>query len=704
MSVVASLLTVLAVLAVGAPPAGATALGPGAFDPSLYRTPVRPTQLEFRVTDADWTPAQAASAVGFEHRPDGVVVHGSGGYGEPVWVRLRFTNSTDKPLVREVQIETSLIDTVQVWQVTNGVAGPRWSAGEDTELTERVLPHATPRFPVVVPPGGFTTLVLRLHDEGTLVAPLLVGESTAIERRWSTRQVVNGGLALVLGWALGAVLLLALVERRRLLGWLAVAMLGLMGVHLFYFWGVAGDIIPPHLRPYVVNRLNAANAIVVYTALTGFTVQALGLREHHPRLTRALWAVVAALIVNSLLIIFVSYGSFLLVNHFGGLACLALLGVGATLRARRGDAVARILLGVYACQVATGVLLATRTVGVVSAGVDAIFATTVVTFMSLLMAAVYSLSRKLRRERTDAMADRLAEATRNAALSETFERFVPKEFLRLLRQPSIESIAVGQNVERRMSVLFSDIRGFTTMTEGMSPADSFEFINNHLDWMEPVIQRHGGFVDNYIGDAVMALFTADEGTDDVIAAAVEMFGALDSYNAVRATEGLDPVEVGVGVHTGSLILGTIGSAERISATAIGDSVNAASRIEGATKKYGVRLLFSDETVALCGEPKPSTRVVDRVRLKGKVNATTLQEALDVLPAAAAAARRDRLDSWNGAWAAYEAGDFAAAGATFAEHAAADPTDVPAALLADRCQRFVVDPPVDWDGVVDLTSK
>ena len=168
--------------------------------------------------------------------------------------------------------------------------------------------------------------------------------------------------------------------------------------------------------------------------------------------------------------------------------------------------------------------------------------------------------------------------------NKAFVRFVPREFLRFLEIESIVDVKLGDAVQKEMSILFTDIRSFTSLSESMTPQENFNFINGYLGRVGPVIRSRGGFIDKYIGDAVMALFP--ERPEDAIDAAIELQCTVELYNRHRNNSGYDPISIGIGIHTGSIMLGMIGEAERMEGTVISDAVNMASRLEGMTKEYG----------------------------------------------------------------------------------------------------------------------
>jgi class 3 adenylate cyclase len=208
----------------------------------------------------------------------------------------------------------------------------------------------------------------------------------------------------------------------------------------------------------------------------------------------------------------------------------------------------------------------------------------------------------------------------------SIERFVPRPFLAIMGKPSILSVKLGDNKRLNMTVLFSDIRNFTGLSEQMSPDENFAFINAYLERMGPVIRQHGGFIDKYIGDAIMALF---ERADDAVRAALAMVDTLARYNAERLASGATPIGIGIGLNSGSLMLGTIGERDRMDGTVISDAVNLASRIESLTKSYGISLLISQNTYGQLADAKAwDIRPIDVVVVKGKTQSVTLYEVFD----------------------------------------------------------------------------
>lgn len=273
-----------------------------------------------------------------------------------------------------------------------------------------------------------------------------------------------------------------------------------------------------------------------------------------------------------------------------------------------------------------------------------------------------------------------------AKINDSYARFVPRQFLEQLGKDRIIDVALGDQVQREMTVLFSDIRDFTRMSEAMTPAETFKFINQYLGAMEPAISGNHGVIDKYIGDAVMALFP--NRADDAVRGALEMIRRLDAWNAQRVARGEAPAKIGIGLHTGNLMLGTVGARDRMDTTVISDAVNLASRVESLTKTYRVPLIITAETYQALHEPSAiSVRRIDRVLVQGKSQPVVLYEVMDADDRAAVRLKRQSLADFEAGQSCYEERNFPGAIAHLERARARDPSDTVVEVLLERARRF-----------------
>jgi class 3 adenylate cyclase len=288
-----------------------------------------------------------------------------------------------------------------------------------------------------------------------------------------------------------------------------------------------------------------------------------------------------------------------------------------------------------------------------------------------------------------------------SSLNVAYARFVPTAFLDLLGKRDVRDVALGDGVERELTVLFSDVRSFTTISEALTPGETFGFINDLLSRTGPVIREHGGIVDKYVGDAIMALFAG--AVDEALRAAIAVQDAVAAFNLQRTQAGLAPIAVGVGLHRGSLMLGTIGEAERMDGTVIADAVNVASRVEGLTKYFGARVLITDELRAALADPEAyAMRYLGRVAVMGKRAGVGVYEVLDGDPPERRAAKHATAATFAEAVEAFVAGAFNEAAEAFAGVLARDDGDGAARSLRSRAVDLA-GTGVSWEGV-DRAAK
>ena len=311
------------------------------------------------------------------------------------------------------------------------------------------------------------------------------------------------------------------------------------------------------------------------------------------------------------------------------------------------------------------------------------------------MTARPSHSPNFPQDSSDTLRERLDTTTK------AYSRFVPRQFLNLLGIEDIRKVELGQQIERKMTVLFADIRNFTALSETMSPQENFNFLNSYLIQMEPVIAAHGGFIDKYIGDAIMALFP--DSPDQALHCSQAMLQCLEEYNDGRQRAGYRPIRIGIGINTGIVILGTVGGAERMDGTVIGDAVNLAARIERMTKEYRASVLISEYTLYCLDRPELwSIRFLDRTRVRGKEGTQSVFEVFDCEPPALRDAKQTHQKHFDQALAYYHFDDAPGAREQLLTYIAMVPDDTAAHAYLDRCEtandaldNLRAEPPYIW---------
>jgi two-component system sensor histidine kinase ChiS len=285
-----------------------------------------------------------------------------------------------------------------------------------------------------------------------------------------------------------------------------------------------------------------------------------------------------------------------------------------------------------------------------------------------------------------------------------YSRFVPLEFIRLLNKKNVVDVSLGDQIEKEMTILFSDVRGFTSLSEMMTPQENFDFINAYLGQMEPVIHQYQGIIDKYIGDAIMALFPSS--ADDAVKGAIAMLKNLTKYNKLLRRASFQTMKIGIGLHTGWLMLGTVGGQRRMDSTVISDAVNLASRIEGMTKIYGVTLLISEETYTRLQDPSQyAIRPIDRVKVKGKSKAVTVYEVFDGDAPSIQEMKMKTGDDFKQGLTYYRQRQFSQAINCFQQILQSHTDDKVVQVYLKRCEHFQkCGIPDNWDGIEALQNK
>tara|TARA_R110002050_G_scaffold92566_3_gene193740 strand:- start:32198 stop:35701 length:3504 start_codon:yes stop_codon:yes gene_type:complete len=206
-------------------------------------------------------------------------------------------------------------------------------------------------------------------------------------------------------------------------------------------------------------------------------------------------------------------------------------------------------------------------------------------------------------------------------------KFVPTQFIKSVGREAITDVALGDHVEKEVTVLFSDIRGYTHLSEGMTPQQNFKFVNSYVGKMGPLILKNKGFVNQYLGDGIMALFPNK--AEHALQSAIDMQKAVQDYNIRRIAEGNQPITIGVGLHRGPLVMGIIGDMHRNDTAIISDTVNTASRMEGLTKHFGANIIISENTLStISNRHSYGVRYLGKVQVKGKNKVIGIYECFD----------------------------------------------------------------------------
>jgi class 3 adenylate cyclase len=286
------------------------------------------------------------------------------------------------------------------------------------------------------------------------------------------------------------------------------------------------------------------------------------------------------------------------------------------------------------------------------------------------------------------------------SMLDVFRLFVPQPVLDRIAKLGLQSIRLGGAEEGIATILFIDIKSFTSVAERLSPNQTLDFLNAFMRRMQPLINARGGFINQFVGDEIMAIFHHPGHAVAAVDTALALQRELESYNMQRKMRGEMPIEMGIGINTGGIIWGTIGSEVRMESAVIGDPVNLASRLQSLTRQYGAQILGSEHLLRQIPDmSKYAYREVDIVQVKGKTQAVAVYEFFDGDPEPVRSQKRMAVEPFMQGIVRYRANEWEPAETLFATCIEVCPEDSVARMYIDRCRTMRVSPPgTAWDGV------
>ncbi len=331
----------------------------------------------------------------------------------------------------------------------------------------------------------------------------------------------------------------------------------------------------------------------------------------------------------------------------------------------------------------------------------------IIVLIIILIVLVINIFKRIQAEK-----ERQKTYEKLAETNKAYSRFVPHNFLEFLGRDSITDVKLGDQTQAELTILFSDIRSFTTLSESMTLIETFCFINDYLKKLGPIIRECNGFVDKYIGDAIMALFANSPA--DAIRASILMQKSILEFNAIRAKKAKkfrdtsENIVTGIGIHTGSLMLGMIGETERMEGTVISDAVNLASRLEGLTKVFGAGIAIScaalRTSLKVIPENEIHYRFLGSIIVKGKTTKISVFEIFDGDKKEIFNLKQQTIEYYNQGLDYYFAKDFANAIRCFSIVLEYNPDDKAACFYQKRCIELIDNVDPDWDGVIIFDIK
>lgn len=298
----------------------------------------------------------------------------------------------------------------------------------------------------------------------------------------------------------------------------------------------------------------------------------------------------------------------------------------------------------------------------------------------------------------------LAETQNQKRMLNAANRFVPISYVDFLAKDDITQIELGDHVSAQMPIMWTDIRSFSALSEKMTAAENFTFINDYLKTISPAIRENNGALVKFVGDGMLSVFPF--GVEDAVQAAIAQFESVAAYNRQRAEQGLPSTGLSIGLHHGPMMLGMVGEATRMQGDAFSDNVNLTNRIEGLNKFFGSTFVMSQETLSQMEHPEAyEVRRLGSVRVKGRQTPLVVYEVMNSNLNESDRLKVETRDTFQQALNHWTRGDFAQAHPLFEQVAAANPKDVTATYYRDESAKMMREgAPKDWDGVLVMVSK
>lgn len=283
-------------------------------------------------------------------------------------------------------------------------------------------------------------------------------------------------------------------------------------------------------------------------------------------------------------------------------------------------------------------------------------------------------------------------------------KFVPYDFIKSLGKEKLVDVQLGDQVQREVTVLFLDIRDFTSLSEKMTPEENFQFVTSFNKRLGPIIRQYGGFINQYLGDGIMAIFP--DSAAKALRASIDILNSLKRFNQQQIENDLSPIRIGIGMHTGPLIMGITGDAERLDAATISDAVNTASRIESLSKHFGVSILLSEATLSLIENKVDfQFRYLGKVQVKGKQKPVKIYECFNGDPPDVIQEKIETLATFKQGLKFYYQRDFTEASQAFEQVLVLNPFDKPSKLFQGNAEAYAKKGvSKEWEGVELMDRK
>jgi len=610
------------------------------------------------------------------------------------WLRMTLINPapTESRWVLEMSGLSRAVDQIQAYIPDQNGRYRVHKAGDSIPFSERSVKHHSILFMVDLPAGQTRTIYLWVNTNGSLQIPMTLWSSEAYIQSEHHDSLLEGmfyGILIIMLFYNGFIYWSVKDHSYFLYVCYLVCVLGfalsIKGVGFEYLW-------PEH--PAWNNKSNLIFSVMGVFFVLLFARSFLKTAIYTPRIHQAIGFLLISAVACLAGVLELSHyhaASILAVQY--GLSVIVVI-LAASFALKRGFMAARYYLLAW-----LGVLVSILFWILNSANVIAsywvggyLFQIGITLQVLLFSFALADRINLMRSEREAALKLQLDHSKKLVSMAAMFERFVPKQFLSKIARSGIENIELGRADVAEISILFADVRGFTAMSEALKPQELLNFLNAYLERIDKVIHDHDGFIDKFIGDGVMALFenaSVQVGALNAVNGAIQMQKAVDVYNQHRANSGYPPIRIGIGVNTGEVVYGTVGSQERMDSTVLGDNVNVAARLQDLTKDLQARVVISEHTLEVVGKGHGLIlREVGDVRVRGRREPVHIYEVLNAETEQDKAAKMFTLSNYRLAYDNYRNGRWREAEALWQSCLELNPADSVVQYLITQCQSKV----------------
>jgi two-component system, sensor histidine kinase LadS len=608
-----------------------------------------------------------------------------------IWVKYKIKYGGTGAQDWLLEIAYPLLDKISLFISTDGHDFTELISGDHLAYTNRKIKHR--HFIFLLPENlkSSTTIYLRFETESTMVFPMTIFSRPSLMDRDRDEQFIFGiyyGIILIMIFY-NFFLFFTLKDKNYILYVFYITCYGLFQASMN---GISCEYLWPTLVWWNNISLPYFLTLAVFW-LVIFSKFFLDTKHQTPRLDKVLSIFAFFSLLMTMACLVIEYRTVIrisTVSLFFGIITIFIAGIFCY---KNNFRPARFFLLAWTILFICILLSVLRGFGLLPSNLLTLYG---VQFgsaieMSLLSLALADRITLLRREREEARIESIRSQQVALNLQEkltaAYQKFVPQEFLEQLEKKSILDVKLGDHVEKKMTVLFSDIRSFTNLSEQMTPEENFRFVNSYLKHMGPFVRKNHGYIDKFVGDMIMALFPND--AENAINTALGMLKHLENYNSDRKKAGYQKLSIGVGINTGLLMLGTIGDSTRMEGSVISDAVNLASRLEYLTKVFSTQLLISQGTLENLKKPELyKIRFVGRVKVRGKNKLTTVYEIFDCDPEDIQQAKINNQNDFKKAWDYYEQKEFDKASALFEKCSVCNPQDPVPLFYLKRCRQFI----------------